>query len=40
MNENIITFNVTNLITIGIMGAIFFAVVRIVSTWLGSNQSA
>ena len=38
MSENIITFNVTNLVTIGIMGAIFFGILRLASILANRNS--
>lgn len=32
MDETILSFNVTNLVTVGIMGAIFFGLLRVFST--------
>jgi hypothetical protein len=38
MSETILSFNVTNLITVTLMAVIGFAIVRVVSTYLGSQS--
>jgi predicted negative regulator of RcsB-dependent stress response len=40
MNENILTFNVTNLITVCLMAAIGFAVVGFAQNWWTTRQDS
>jgi hypothetical protein len=40
LEENIITWNVTNWLTVALMGALFFAAAGLAQSWWSSRQSS
>lgn len=39
MDETVISINAANIVTIGFIGVLMFAIMRITVTWLGGNNA-